>query len=282
MRQALVALTLLSALLAGCSGDPSSTEQEPAAFEEVEVTDTTGAIRGVVVNEAIVPIAAVLVTLNTGVEATTDEQGAFVFNGLEPGTYFLSAAKAGYGSAQTSADVKAGDKSPPVTKITLVAQASEAPFTSVQVWEGFVQCAFMVAGSAGAQACGELDGRFIHYFSMDAGIPDYAQAEMVWQSTQALGNDLDLEFYDGGTWYHKFTGGVSPLMLNATGEEIEDWWTANATELPMRVFPGSSAPASVTTNQQFTVYMTMFYNFVPRQGWSFLVDGPCDEPSMCT
>jgi hypothetical protein len=295
MRPALVAALLVVLTVAGCSDPPAPKvqEAEPEAFEEVEVTDTTGAIRGVAVNEAIVPIPGVLVALNTGQNASSDEQGAFVFNGLEPGTYFLTASKAGYSTVQQSAEVVAGDKEPPVTKIQLLADASTQPYTQLLTWEGFLQCGFMLSGPvfqyAGANACGPLDGRFITSFDFDAGKqPDHVQAEAVWDGTQPLSNDLTLGYYYGGTSDWKMTYGHSPLILPTNKTEyykaFEDDEPQNMTALRMRVFPGRTDPAGlvVTTNQAFKVYLTYFYGFKPREGWAFINDGPCSSPDLCS
>lgn len=253
----------------------------PESIQDVEVTATTGAIRGVVVDEAIVPLAGVLVQLTNGPNQTTTADGGFVFSGLEPGDYFLTATLKGYFSQQASASVVAGDAEPPVTKITLPRMQSADPYTTQQVWDGFIQCAFMAGdGFVGMNTCGIVDDRFIHYFDLGGAMPDFAQAEGVWESTQALGADLSLSYYDGGTWHFKEVHGTSPLIINANATEIADWWTENATELPMRMFPGSGAVA-VTYNQQFTVFMTMFYNFLPREGWAFVNDGPCATPAEC-
>lgn len=281
-----VAAVLLTAILSGCADDGGSPKADavptPDAFEEVQVTDTTGAIRGVVVTEAIVPIEGVLITLAGGSNATSDADGAFVFNNLEPGDYFLTASKLGYSTVQASASVVAGDKEPPVTKVTLMADPATKPYSVVLQWDGFIQCGFMAGnGFVGAQACGPLDDRFINYFTLDGGIPTYVQSEAVWESTQTLGADLSFSFYDGGTWHFKEVNGVSPLLINATGEEVADWWGNDTETLPMRMFPGNAA-VSVTINQQFTAYMTLFYNFQPRQGWSFIIDGPCGTPEQCT
>ena len=300
MRQALVALALLSALAAGCAG-PEATPQSigPQAFADVEVTDTTGAIRGVVIDEAIVPIAGVLVQLNTGINLTSDDEGAFVFNGLEPGTYFLTASKLGYGTVQTSAEVVAGDREPPVTKIALVADPSQQPYTQALKWEGFLQCGVMWSSGTlaqqpypiyilsyfGANACGITDGRFIGPFEFVEGrIPDHVQANGVWDGTQPLSNDLTMGFWRGGSNDWKFVYGTSPLSIETNRTEIIDTFDENKTDLPMRMFPGQSdEPASlvVTTNQAFTVYQTQFYGFVPRAGWQFIVDGSCGSPQQC-
>ncbi len=304
MRQALVALFLTACVLAGCTDPPSATAQEaePAAFEEVEVTDTTGAIRGVVVNEAIVPLAGAniaLTGLSSAPNQTTDDQGAFIFNGLEPGTYFLQASLAGYFTVQQSAEVVAGDREPPVTKIQLLADRAAQPYTQSLKWEGFLACGVMwssgtlagmpypvyIASYFGANVCGLTDDRFIGNFDFAEGrIPDYVQANGVWDGTQPLSNDLTLGFWRGGSNDWKFVYGTSPLNIETNRTEIVDTFDENKTDLPMRMFPGQSDdPASlvVTTNQAFTVYQTQFYGFVPRAGWQFIIDGPCDTPSQC-
>lgn len=301
MRPAPVALLALFAVVAGCTDPGSPAPQEgatPDAFEDVEVTDTTGAIRGVVVNEAIVPIADVLVALNTGKNVTSDEQGAFVFSDLEPGTYFLTASKLGFNSVQTSAEVVAGEAEPPITKITLLADPTQQPYTQTLKWEGFLQCGVMwssgtladqpyplyIASYFGANVCGLTDDRFIGGFEFNGRIPDHVQANAVWDGTQPLSNDLTLGFWRGGSNDWKFVYGKSPLSIETNRTEIVDTFDENKTDLPMRMFPGQSdEPASivVTTNQAFTVYQTQFYGFVPRAGWQFIVDGPCNTPEQC-
>src|SRR5688572_11370662 len=102
-----VAVMLVVAVLAGCSEAPGEADPGlPAAeFEDLVVTQSTGAIRGIVVSEAIVPIGGADVAV-TGTALTTvsDEDGTFVFSSLEPGTYFLEVAKEGYFTTQASTD----------------------------------------------------------------------------------------------------------------------------------------------------------------------------------
>src|SRR5688572_21410353 len=93
-------LLLAATALAGCSGDASPKDREPAvpdgAFDGLNVkpTDETGIVRGVVVDEAIAPLEAAKVTLQGpggSQETETNALGAFGFDGLEPGTYFVKA-----------------------------------------------------------------------------------------------------------------------------------------------------------------------------------------------
>lgn len=267
-------------------------------FQEVEVSDTTGAIRGLVVSEAIQPIEGVLIQLTGAESTTTDEQGGFVFSNLEPGDYFVTAAKLGYHPQQSHTTVVAGDKQPPITKIVLLVDAATTPFANLQVWNGFLQCGVTtrvqhgqsgVPSGLGANACGALDDRFIFYFSM-ATITDFAQAEMVWKNTQSLSPELSLGYYQGGTTNFKNIQGPSPLILNTTKEQIQDRRGNESDELPMRVFPpyanspGAGLPAvgvGMTVNQAFDVYMHMFWGFLPREGWTFIENGPCTRPEEC-
>ncbi len=79
---------VLMIALAGCSSsEPVATaDAEPEVTPEA--TKDTGAIVGVVVDETIVPLVDVVVRTG-GLETATDETGAFVFNGLEPGMHQL-------------------------------------------------------------------------------------------------------------------------------------------------------------------------------------------------
>jgi hypothetical protein len=119
---------LCGAALAGC-GSPSTSKDgglseidQGAAGLGVKATATTGVIRGVVIDEAIRPIANANVMLSsTGTNTTTNAQGAFGFEGLEPGSYFLSVSHPLFSTVQASADVVAGVDEPAITRVQLVA-----------------------------------------------------------------------------------------------------------------------------------------------------------------
>lgn len=136
----------IAASLAGCAAGGAADETIPdPGFEDIdlEVSATTGAIRGVVVDERIVPILGATVTATgAGTEQSTetDEEGRFVFGGLEPGTYFLAATSTLHTSAQTSAEVVAGVEEPPLTRILLQRLFDQEPFVEQQKFDGFIQC----------------------------------------------------------------------------------------------------------------------------------------------
>jgi hypothetical protein len=294
MRRTLAFVALLSMALAGCSDGskaPPAADDRPQAYDEVVASETTGSIVGIVVNQAIVPLAGVAVKLtSSGAEATTDAEGAFLFNGLEPGDYFVTASKLGYSPVQQSATVVAGEGEPPLLRIQLVADPSRMAFATTEIWEGFVSCAATVgadgAGYAGGHVCDESMGsRFIHEFAFaDGRFPSYVQDEMVWDNTQPLGDSLSPGYYRGGLTDWKTVTGPSPLLLSATADEVHAEEAAqgnNLTSLTVRVFPGHTNGPVVTSNQQFTIYHTTFYGFTPREGWLFTADGACDPAEKC-
>lgn len=78
-------------------------EQEPAP------DDIRGAVSGVVVNEAIFPVAGARVSVrDRTLEATSDEDGRFVFEAMPPGLYTLVVRMDGYGDGLGTINVRSG------------------------------------------------------------------------------------------------------------------------------------------------------------------------------
>lgn len=145
MRGVVAALSLVLVVLSGCSGGEGGGADGDTSFEDfdVEVTATTGAIRGVVVDERITPIPDATVKLtgsNTEQSATTDTEGRFAFSNLAPGTYFLAVSALLHSPSQTSVDVVAGVADPPITKVLLSRLFDQQPFTEQTKIDGFIQC----------------------------------------------------------------------------------------------------------------------------------------------
>lgn len=140
------AALVLGVVLAGCAATPPADEADAAAaFDDLPVTvsATTGAIVGIVVDERIVPVVGAEVRV-TGVgferEATTDDQGRFVFSDLAPGTYFLAVSSLLHEAAQTSVEVVAGVADPAPVKVLLGRLFTQEPFTEQHKHDGFIQC----------------------------------------------------------------------------------------------------------------------------------------------
>lgn len=293
----LLITTLLIALsLAGCADEaPPTLDESEQGFEELggEVTETTGLIRGIVLDPAIVPIEGVTVkVLSLDLETVTNEDGAFVFDELEEGTYFLEISKIGYNTTQAAADVQAGVERPPAVKIQLTPNPDSVPYV-----DSFQNRGYLVCSTSAVNACGLVDVilciagscEFLgDQFSVTVGItspPTWINSEMVWQSTQALGQNLD--FYldttvkgdDVSDSHIRSVAGPSPLLLTVDAEEADANGMGTTHDLYHRIFPQLEDPTSaVFLDQAFDVYSHVFYNYMPYDGWRITEDGTVPAP----
>lgn len=199
----LPSLMALVVVLAGCSSTPAPVTEGPN-FEDidygVQATDTTGVIRGVVVDEAIRPLAGVLINVTGGHSMTTRDDGAFGFSGLAPGDYFLQASLDGFVTQQASATVIAGKNNPDLVKITLTALAVAAPYVDAVTYAGYLTFGASVGitsvGSTIYGGVGEDYAIWNHKFTQ---VPMWAQGELVWDQTQPGGGMLIWEMVKGGS-----------------------------------------------------------------------------------
>jgi hypothetical protein len=314
MRTVLVAGLLLAALVAGCSDGPKADEPTDQDFEGLglEASDTTGVLRGVVVDSAIRPVPGVTIAVSgpTEATATTTADGLFGFDGLKPGNYFVRANKPGYQSAQQNAEVVAGVADPPIVKVLLAIDPSTAPYISTFQFDGYIECSFSLV-AVGFAACSSLgdagNDRFSDQYTPDR-VADWAQSEMVWESTQAVSENLDLVYSippDGNqTLYYNYAEdkGPSPLTVQANKTTMEFVDVGSGQDLILRVFNepvagtrpadpaegddcldrpqlgGCVTGVGFTVEQPFTIYTNVFYGFVPDPEWRFIVDGPYPLP----
>jgi hypothetical protein len=304
----LLAALLLTALLAGCSGggggdDPDQVDDSDFEDLDLSATSSTGVIRGVVVDDAIRPIAGARLSLPVGGAprtATSSDEGLFGFDGLEPGTYFVSASKPGYLPAQTSVEVVAGVRDPPIVRILLGTDTSfRSPYYEQYTFEGFIECSTGVShpsvGYAYYSACSGNDQLFPNdKFATSyvlTGHPEMVQSEMVWDSTQAVSESLSHNFYyeDDGEQdgYKDLTvEGPSPLVntmdAEVSKEYVEglDYEEGDELLLQMRMFTTATdgTGAALTIQQRFTVYTTIFYGYTPPGGWRLMDTGEVPPP----
>src|SRR3954471_7065827 len=103
-RGIVVAILLSGTLLAGCTGGAKGKANSGATADftdlGLEATASTGIIRGIVVDDAIRPLANATVGLQLAdgktQNTTSAKDGVFGFDGLAPATYFLHITKLGY------------------------------------------------------------------------------------------------------------------------------------------------------------------------------------------
>ncbi len=145
VRSLVVAGSLLVVVFAGCAGsDPGTSSSDIATFDDLggHATETTGLIRGVVVDTAVVPIPSASVSISGPSKSnlTADTQGRFLIDGLAPGTYFVKAKAPLYHESSTSVEVVAGVNEPPVTKVQLAPFFSQKPYHLSDKKNGYFDC----------------------------------------------------------------------------------------------------------------------------------------------
>lgn len=303
MRSELAWVMALVVGVSGCVGGSPAQDDVVELGEDVqvEVTATTGAIRGVVVDEAIRPLAGAQVKLNRAEGAlftNTTEAGSFSFSNLEPGTYFVEASRFGYGPVQQSVEVVAGDDDPPVVRMLLVRDPSQVAYYTAQTFSGFIVCTSSVVAMCGAPnvisnvllcpvfgvCLGNVtDDRFGWDFFYEPNAT-YIQSEIVWDSTQPLSTQLSLqmETIQGceDEYYERTVAGDSPIINFANETEIAEAKIGGDCSIFHSLFSGDTAgtPLGLTLQQQYDSYTFSFYGYLPPEGWTFTADGNPPAP----
>ena len=302
----LSAFLVVATLLAGCSGDGGKAADPivGADFDDLdfEATATTGIIRGVVVDDAIRPLANATVALLGGLarETRSNDAGAFGFDGLPGGTYFLQVGKLGYFEVQQSAEVVAGVTEPDAIKVQLIRDPQFRAFYEAHVYEGFVECTTSVVVACGAPNTLEpLSCEFFGVcygnvtndrFTWDQYLTPNAtmiQSEMVWSSTQAVSPDLSFEMEALGgdcdppnSSFLNDTSGPSPIMTRLHTDLITENEIGQKCPIFYSIFSGGAAgtPVGVTVEQRFTMYIHAFYGYLPPVDWRFSTDNAVTPP----
>jgi hypothetical protein len=311
----LLALLFTAGALSGCATPDKAGTEPQADFSTLglDATATTGVLRGIVVDDAIRPIAGANVTLSPAANgaAVTTAEGTFGFDGLAAGTYFVRVSKAGYNDTQAAADVVAGVAEPPITKVLLVRNPATAPYVEALTFNGFLS----FGASIGITSVGTtinpsiseaLDDHSIWNAKVSV-LPAWAQGELVWEQNQPAGGELIWEMVEGGTndfrghretstspalafWNttvlaenassvlsdgidYRFFGGPHPLLAPGGGA------VPPADQCPTvpTVVLGDRNPCTfgygLTVQQRADAYVHHFYNFAPPEGWRFTKDG---------
>jgi hypothetical protein len=301
-RLAAVALVLLAGL-AGCAGK---------AADAVDAASPPGtvALRGVVVDDAIRPVAGARIGVDGApANATTGADGLFEVPGLEPGAHVVRAAKAGYADAVTQVDLRLG-AAPEAVKLVLVADASSLAYAEVQKIDGYVECgtdtfnshfaacgsgnvgSFIACAQAGVCQGNVSADRYIVIQRFDR-TPTFLVVEVAWEATQSLGTSLSvwlgsatkeqLKFYPETPDVWNTTDGPSPLYGTMNGTMLADSGIGDDSWFLAQVFAGNAgqtgpAAVGVVLQQRFEMFLTSFYGYEPPAEWRFAVDGKPPEP----
>lgn len=274
---ALAAAFLMAAtLLAGCSHAPSAPAEvvvHSAPLEsEVRSNDTAGSaavappppktrghIAGVVVDQAIRPVAGAKVHLpGLDLTRTTDRDGAFGFVDLYPGPYFITINATGFYPAEAVLQVKEDEFTR--AKVVLSPIPPPEPYHVTQKFDGFADVTaiqgdpFLLTGFCGTCS---FD------FYVDRPNLQSVVVEAVMDSGgQQEGFYHELRAYDCCEYYSQGDG-PNPLV-----QEVKDIDLGKGDRFDLFVQP-ESFPAP-ETSRHFEVFVTAFYNQPAPTGWSIV------------
>ncbi len=243
------ALLIASILFAGCldaSGDGKGTTPDAGATGQAA---STGMVHGVVVDEAIRPLAQALVALtkDEGLFASnaTNTDGKFDFREVPAGVYVLSVELRGFAPSSTIVTVRAGSEDPPMVNLQMIAEPLSMPYVvAVQDRGYFEACAMYCGGYVdtillvgvcdpyGVCVDPVSSDRYLFYHpNVDMPLPGWIQTELFWTPSSSQFPNLFLAHNyhtDGpptrgsfGTAdQHQTASGPSPLMLATTPDMI--------------------------------------------------------------
>lgn len=268
-----LAFTLAAVLLlSGCAS-----QAKPQTQETLSATASPsagfGSIGGQVLDEEDRPIAGAQVgMIRPSLNTTTDAEGKFVFNDLEPGEYEIAVGRLGYESAAQRVKVVSDEVAPFTIRLKAYVIPSEAVVRTL-TFNGMLQCSFnpyYFVNPCGS-ALGENKDHF--RFDLDATLPFHRiLLELTWVPTSAAtGQELEMDFCvppvdassaftgcfgrDVSEEFYAYESGPAPVVINLTAEEVPhvdfktyEAWIGNGIYSPTPSF-----------QQPFTLYVTKCY-----------------------
>lgn len=278
MHTARTLIALAALLLAGCSDPAAKTSagDTPPQLDlddvEVETTKALGGLRGVVVDEAIRPIAGANLTLvGTDLAAVSDASGVFTFDNLEPGAYFIDVSAATFLGTQASAEVAAGQVTD--VRVLLAADPTPQPSHETLQYDGFME--FMVPFvlfSAEIFTTGELNQSVCQcwWVFQAPGNVTTVVFELVFNSASPTGAEMYYQFTENEcTEQHihsKYT--TSPYVAHVPRE----FWQVEGCEAFDIHFGTGTTSAGI--NQAFKSFVTLWRDGPAPEDWSISSGSP--------
>lgn len=279
----LLGLAVLGVALAGCSDSSPSGKVSGIELQQVDNTAYLGSISGVVVDEAIRPVPGAQLSLlnRMGSNATSDADGLFVFEALEPGLYTISVAPIPEGERrfygiQTTAEVVAGETAK--VRVVLPSDVTPVPFHVTLAFDGFFQVGsgFVdevltlyvynktvgpVTTPSPTCTCKWAFGaaETVQTFVVDLARQDTVESPSPTFWAFLLESDID----DNDIWFCY----DNPCNAHVPGANF----SAEARNFTIEVW---SDPAWVAVQQSFELFVTIFYAAPAPEGWSFMDQQP--------
>jgi hypothetical protein len=274
-----IAAAVACLVLAGCAGPSTPTETDDLAGPPT-VTDDTGAIQGLVLDDIGIGVAMAQVQLREAPEqglALTNQAGAFQFEGLEPGRFVMDVSSIGYRSVARHVDVVAGEITE--VRIELEPIAISGSFSSLEILEGKIVCGsgvIVVTQVACGSALDEENQRFLFQYEVEAENTGVLW-EVAWTPTQALSRDLVFAIEADGcgalcessSRFAEVSGCCQlRVALGDSQLDIEDVKAGSeGAVIQSRTFPSYTAGDGVTPTfyleQEFTIYVEYFWGDLP-------------------
>lgn len=269
-----IAVIVVAGLLAGCA-DPAK-KGDIGSIELLEAPPPEagkGSISGVVVDEAIRPLAGATISINGITEpVSTDEDGLFIVTDLEPGLYIMMASLADYLPIQTTAEVVAGETAK--IRIVLAFDPTPKPYhTTLQfewydeVGQGLVDFAWdlFLRGTGVPMLC----DRCYFPFTSDGAVEEFI-IEATWEDS--IPDPLkETEYYWSLDNLGEGGGYESDYFYNPGRASVGDNRFGNSTEFALTL---ASEEEWVTFQQTAHIFVTLFYLAPAPENWSFIAGNP--------
>jgi hypothetical protein len=308
---AILGICLLAVAISGCTADdhaltgPSSTvETVPIGPRDLTLTDSTGAVAGVVTDEQLAPLAGVTVLLESvsrpapstllgidGIDASssqalTDDAGEFTVGPVEAGEYALYVYREGYTSKARHVTIVAQETTR--LQFSLEPLPSLDPYSDTEMRAGRWQIAFREASFCVAELGTYLPCTLTQRFDIKENW-NASIVEVAWRSTSTFATKAVSVLVQGNQTSVDYCAG-SPSGLNPMRAEIRP-----ATELPgfkecgdgkvlpesaftmiLDFFPddgGNPNDLALTFDQPYTIWLSTFYLEAPPAEYSARPEG---------
>lgn len=281
--------------LAGCV-DAAESAQAPTASSAAP-QEPVGSIRGVVVDDSLLPVEGVAVALDKGEKATTDVAGAFEFLDVPVGEHVLSFSKAGYLPKDLKVTVIEGEEAQ--VRGQLISAAVDSSFHETMNQNGILFCGIstkdpfwhpannsargnpcVLMAQAGQESTDRAQIRWYFKFTYSSGF----WSETKWEPSGSFNKIMSIIWTplgDDGARTPGLRGGgtadarESPMRVRVpiemVNQTLQNFTTAscNMSECMLLSYhyvggetlgPSYPVDAGIGTQQRYEVWVTVFYN----------------------